>query len=179
VKKTKYNLRILREAKPGAVKPQPFKTGVAMTKVHGVFSLFLLSLSQALAMTAMFLESVYLGLGYAIFLMATSLTIVYTYCTKCPVRTTSCGHVFVGKITQIFPERKEGPYSQFEYTIVVIALLSLIMIPQYWLWNNRGLLIAFWILVILAGAEINRFVCPQCDNSQCIACKKQKAIKKN
>ncbi len=150
-----------------------------MKNFHGVFSLFLIFLSQMLAMTAMFLESAYLGLGYAILLMAASLSIVYAYCTKCPVRTTACGHVIVGKVTEIFPERKQGPYTRLEYAVVLSSLLALTLVPQFWLWKHQGLFAIFWISILLAGAEINRYVCPQCDNSHCIACNKHKALEKD
>ncbi len=146
------------------------------SKLHGLISLSLFFFSQIMALTAFFLESPFYGLGYAVLLPGCCLAIVFSYCAKCPVRLTSCGHVIVGKITTLLPPRKQGPYTDLDYLIVLTSLLSLILIPQFWLWEHTGLLIAFWVSLFIAGTEINQFVCPECDNTHCIACKKNKRI---
>jgi hypothetical protein len=144
-----------------------------MTKAHGLISLSLFFISQVLALTVTFVESQWLGLGYALLLVVSSLSIVYAYCAKCPVRLTNCGHVIIGPVTRIFLERKSGSYTRFEYGVVLSALLLLILVPQFWLWQHPRFLISFWIALIIAGLEINRYVCTRCDNVHCIACRKK------
>lgn len=144
-----------------------------MAKAHGVISLFLFFIAQVLALTVIFLESKAMGIGYAALLIGSCLSIVYAYCAKCPVRLTGCGHVVIGPVTQIFPERQQGPYTRGEYAVVVTALLLLVLVPQLWLWKYPRFLIGFWAFLIVAGVEINRYVCTRCENVHCIACRKK------
>lgn len=147
-----------------------------MNKTHGVVSIIFFVISQFLALTALFVKSNLLGLGYSVVFMIAVLGIVYSYCAKCPARLTNCGHVIIGPVTRIFPERPQGPYSKRDYAITVSALAVLILLPQLWLWDQPKFLLSFWGLLIIAGIQINLYVCTKCDNHQCIACKNKKPL---
>ncbi len=144
-----------------------------MSRTHGLISILLFTTSLLLGLTALIIESPYLGLGYGFLIIAGTLGISFFYCAKCPVRLTRCSHIIVGPLTRLFPERQSDQYGKLDYTVVIVILLFLIISPQYWLWNNITLLIGFWTTLLLAGLEINRFVCTRCDNTRCIACKKR------
>ncbi len=144
-----------------------------MNKAHGVVSITLFFASQVVALTVLFTESLVLGVGYSILFILASLAIVYFYCAKCPIRLSGCMHLVIGPVTQIFPERKQEPYSRLDYSMVVIALGLMILLPQVWLWRYPKLVAVFWGALVIAGIQINRFICNQCDNVQCIACRKK------
>jgi hypothetical protein len=147
-----------------------------MGRVHGVISISLVFVAQVIAMAVMFLESLILGIGYSVLLIVASMSVVYFYCTKCPIRLSGCRHVIVGPVTQVFPERQQGPYSKLDYLMVIISLGTIILLPQVWLWNHPKLMMGFWVILAVAGIEINRFVCRDCENVNCIACRKQETL---
>lgn len=149
-----------------------------MERFHGLFSIGMLSLALIIGLTAMFVESLWLGILYGVVMIAGLLGALNAYCAKCPARTTGCGHVVIGPLTEIFPARKQGPYTKGEYGIVAVSLLALILLPQYWLIRHVGLFITFWVLTAAALVEINCFVCTRCENTMCIACRKQNRPKK-
>ena len=147
-----------------------------MAKAHGLISISLFFLTQVLALTTLLLEFSILGLAYVALLVVALLVIIYFYCAKCPVRLTDCGHVIVGPVTRIFPDRKEEGYTKLDYTAVIGSLTLLILLPQVWLWKYPEYLAGFWIALVMAGAEINHYVCTRCNNVHCIGCKKTKML---
>jgi hypothetical protein len=153
--------------------PQPTWIGGKMNKAHGIISIVLVFITQVIALTVLFLESTILGLGYSFLFILSSLAIVYFYCTKCPIRLSGCMHVVIGPVTQVFPERKQESYSKLDYSVVIIALGVMILLPQVWLWRFPEAAAAFWIALAAAGIQINRFICNRCDNTLCIACRKK------
>ena len=57
---------------------------------------------------------------------------------------------------------------------VVAPLTALLVFPQFWLWENKTNLIVFWLLFLIALAEIMLFVCRKCKNEKCPAYIKNK-----
>ncbi len=143
-------------------------------KFHGLSSITLLNTAFILGLITMLMNSLVIGVGYAAIMITSTLTIIYSFCAKCPARFNSCGHVVVGKLATLFPPRKSDLYTKQDYTLIIISLLALISIPQYWLWTYKPAFLAFWALLTIAFTQINFFVCTKCDNAQCINCKKPK-----
>ena len=52
-------------------------------------------------------------------------------------------------------------------TVMSIALLLLIGLPQLWLWRSIGLLIVFWALIVIAVTQIRLVICKTCGNVHC------------
>jgi hypothetical protein len=122
------------------------------TQIHGITSPALVGIATAIATVAMFGSSAGMGIGYLLICGISSLVILYAYCAKCPCQT-HCGHVFPGRAAKFF-RRRPGPYATTETIAFGIALLLLAGPPQWALWKNTGLLIAFWGLCGIAIIQI-------------------------
>jgi len=139
---------------------------------HGIISIILAGIAIFIGTIALFYENYRLALVYILCLVSGFFIISYSYCTKCQGRT-KCAHVVFGKITKLFPVRKQSNYSFLDYLGVVIPILFIVVFPQMYLLKNIWMFIAFWILLIVAILEINRFVCIVCTNSKCLLCKNE------
>ena len=137
---------------------------------HGVFSLLIFVLALAVALTTIWRHSPWLGLLYCAICSLCSGGILYAYCGKCSVRFDNCSHVFPGKFSRLLPQRKQGPYSFGDIAGTALFLGVIILFPQYWLFKHATALILFWVLAIVAVAEILIFVCSRCENKQCLMC---------
>jgi hypothetical protein len=131
-----------------------------------MISLGLAAVALALAAATLFRQSTGLGIGYLVVAGFSAFAILYAFCAKCSSRTL-CGHVLPGKAASLFKNRKPGPYSKTEMLLTGLALLALIGFPQFWLWRQTASLVVFWMLIVLALAEIRLYVCRACDNQHC------------
>ncbi|MCK4858342.1 MAG: hypothetical protein KAT58_10265 [candidate division Zixibacteria bacterium] len=136
-----------------------------MTKFHGVTSLGLAAVATVIAAIAIFQTSWVFGIVYLVICAAAPGAILYAYCAKCPCKE-HCAHVFPGKAAMAF-DRKPGPYTTTEMAVLVLALLLLIGLPQFWLWRYTGWFIAFWALSGIALVQVRAVVCRTCDNVYC------------
>ncbi len=116
----------------------------------------------------MFQTSLGLGVVYLVICVAAPAVIIYAFCAKCPCQT-HCSHVFPGKLAAALTNRPAGPYTKTELAAVGLALLLLMGLPQLWLWQYRGLFVAFWLLNAVAMIQIRSVVCRACDNVYCPA----------
>jgi len=136
-----------------------------MTKFHGVTSLGLVAVAVVIAVVVMFQTSPVLGIVYVGVCVVAPIVVLYAYCAKCPCKE-HCAHVFPGKAAMAF-DRKPGPYTTTEMAVLVLALLLLIGLPQFWLWRYTGWFIAFWALSGIALVQVRAVVCRTCDNVYC------------
>ena len=137
-----------------------------MTKrFHGITSIVLVAAAIVIAAIAVFRASWVMGVVYLGVCAAALVTIVYAYCAKCPCKE-HCAHVFLGKAAMAF-DRQPGPYTATEIAALILALLLLLGLPQFWLWRYTGLFVAFWVLNAIAIVQIRTVVCPACDNTHC------------
>jgi len=139
---------------------------------HGVFSLLLFSLAIVVALISLSNQSFWLALLYLVIIGLSSCGILYAYCAKCSVRLDNCSHVIPGSLTRYFPIRKQGPYTFLDYAGTILCLLVLVLFPQYWLFTDLAALLLFWLLVVIATADILVYVCRQCENMRCLMCQK-------
>ncbi len=134
-------------------------------RFHGVTSLGFVAIAVAIAAVPMFQASLTLGAVYLAICALGSGAIIYTYCAKCPCKA-HCAHVLPGKAAMAF-DRQPGPYTATEMTVMILALLTLVGFPQFWLWQYRGLFIAYWLLFAIALVQVRAVVCRNCDNVYC------------
>lgn len=139
-------------------------------KFHGVFSFVLIFTALGIA-TYFLIQDTNFGWYYLAYVVIGFTGIAGIFCTKCAAAPNNCSHVFIGYLTKIFPQRKNNEYKLWEYSAVGAILLVMVGVPQYWLWKHLFFFIAFWTLLILAGMEINAFVCKKCLNKKCAMCK--------
>jgi hypothetical protein len=140
--------------------------------IHGIFSLLLFLLAIIVALISLSLQSFWLALLYLVIAGLSACGILYAYCAKCRARHENCSHVIPGSLTSYFPIRKQGPYTFLDYALTILCLLVLVLFPQHWLLADRLALLLFWILVVIATAEILIFVCRHCENERCLMCPK-------
>jgi len=132
---------------------------------HGVTSLVLAALAAVIAAIIMFQNSLLLGLVYLAVCAAGAWTVVYAYCAKCPCKA-RCGHVFPGKAARAY-DRQPGPYTKTEIAALILALLLIIGLPQFWLWQSTTLFIIYWSLNAISMAQARIVMCRTCDNVYC------------
>lgn len=135
------------------------------TQAHGVSSLILGGICVALGAAAMFLWWWPLGVAYISSAALAAFSIIYGYCSKCPCQD-ECGHVFPGKIARVF-KRVPSPYTWLEIATLIVALIILFGVPQYWLWKFPLLFTAFWGCAIIASLQIRVQLCATCENEFC------------
>lgn len=143
-------------------------------QVHGVLSLSLVLGALVVGLVSIFDESVAIGAVYAAIIVVSMPTIVYSFCSKCPCRSDSCGHVFPGKLTRLLPSRKQGSYTSLDIAGLAVPFLVLVAFPQWWLWGNTVLFAVFWALLVVGIVEVRLCVCPKCDNQDCPLCAQSK-----
>jgi hypothetical protein len=139
-----------------------------MQTLHGIVSLTWFTIAVLAALACLLSISTPAGLIYLILVGLASLAVLYAYCAKCSVREHCCSHAFPGKAASWLPPRAQGPYSLADICGTGGALASIVIFPQYWLWQNRAVLVLFWGLIIIAVAEIRWWVCPGCRNQNCV-----------
>lgn len=141
-------------------------------QIYGTISLGLMGIAVAIAAVVMFLTSWGLGISYLVLGGVGGMAVMYGFCAKCPTKE-CCGHVVPGKIAMYF-NRKPEAYTPVELGILVIVVIMLIGMPQFWLWRYPVLLVAFWALSAVAFVMIRMTMCRVCENVYCPA-NKQKA----
>ena len=143
-----------------------------INQIHGITSLCLVLLSSVIGLGSILNASLSMGLVYIVILMLAPVVIVYAYCTKCPCRFGACAHVLPGKLAQFFPSRTPGPYTLLDVAGVLVAVLAMLMFPQFWLWQHKMWFVLSWVLQVVAVIEIRLFVCRRCENRYCMLSRK-------
>ena len=140
------------------------------TNFHGVFSLILVLTSAVIALFYLISVSPAWGLAYFGIMILANPLVLYSYCAKCLCRNDACSHVFPGKLTRLLPARIQGPYTFMDYFWTTLSLIIIFTFPIPWLWQNKILFFGYWLLLLIALAEILFFVCSTCRNENCSLC---------
>jgi len=143
-------------------------------KLFGRLSLYLAVIALLLGLVALIQTNVVIGILYGAFFVASPFVIAYFYCRKCPSNGNQCPHGVLGKIAKLYSLVDCSRYTKLEIAIVVLTIIFLIIIPQFALIKFIWLLVAFWILMIVAVVIIIKNLCPNCDNENCPICLKIK-----
>lgn len=144
---------------------------------HGVLSLLILLTAIIIGINGIARVSLITAVIYVVFSIIGFTIVIYSFCSKCPCRLNSCGHVFPGKITKMLPKRDESAYRIADYLGALVPLVFILLFPQLWLTNNLLLLVAFWLLVLFALTEIYFKVCKGCSNCYCPMTQKDKSVR--
>lgn len=134
--------------------------------LYGITSLIFILTALIVADIDLLEEHMVAGIFYSIIIIVATGLLLFTFCMKCPCKN-HCGHLIPGRIAMHFKTRKTGPYTNTDNIIVSLSLLSLIVFPQLWLWENRGLFLIFWIILIIGIIQIRSVVCRSCENVYC------------
>jgi hypothetical protein len=136
-------------------------------QIHGILSLLILAAAVLTATLAIVQSSVMWAVLYVIGILLSGLVVIYSICTKCPCRSTDCGHIIPGKLTRFFPPREEEPYTFRDKTGIVVPIVFMIVFPQYWLLSLPVYSVLFAVFCLVAAADIQFFVCKGCTNKFC------------
>ncbi len=137
--------------------------------IHGYISILIFLIALGIGDYNFFKESVFWGVVYASVVVFGFMSISFTYCTKCIIRS-NCKHFFPGLISQLV-KHKNKAYTKADFIVTIISVVLMIALPQYWLFEKIKYFIVFWILIIIAGVEVIFFVCKTCGNKKCAMCK--------
>jgi hypothetical protein len=143
-------------------------------KISGLLSIVLILIGLAIADFCLYQISIAIGAIYTVFVFLVFLNIFFWYCRKCPhVVNGTCRHVIFGRITKaLFGTVDPAKYTFKEIIFALAPMMILVLIPQYWLFQNLALFIEFWILMLAAGIVVRTDVCPGCKNLNCAFCPK-------
>jgi hypothetical protein len=136
-------------------------------KQHGWFSLILMATLFSIAIVSLLTNPTIVILSYLLITLLGGIIVVYSFCAKCPIRTTSCRHIIVGPLTRILPERKQGSYSAVEIFFTALAILAITGFPQFALLSKIPLFIIYWVTAVVLVLEITLFICRGCGNVYC------------
>jgi hypothetical protein len=134
--------------------------------VHGILSLFFVSLSFILGIVIVSRDSPIIGGLLALTLILFFILIPSQICNKCPARN-ECGHVLLGKLSRRLAPYCADAMGLRDLIILVIFILPLVIVPQFWLFKYPVFLILFWTMMLVSAADILLFVCPGCGNTKC------------
>lgn len=134
--------------------------------VHGVVSLSLVTLAFILGISIVFLSDPIIGGVLAVILLLFFILVPKQVCRKCPSRD-ACGHVLMGKLSSRMSLYCAKAMGWIDLLILLVFMLFLVGLPQFWLYKYPVFLIIFWVLMLVGGGEIFMFVCPACGNTKC------------
>ena len=146
---------------------KPFEVKAMKRSFHGVFSLVLILAAVVTALIYIFGVSMAWGLVYVGAIVLANPMALYAYCAKCACREFDCSHIFPGKLAGLLPPRAQGPYTGVDYLGTALSLIVLLGVPQFWIWRNKAVFIAYWIPILLGLVEIRFWVCRDCRNENC------------
>jgi hypothetical protein len=135
-------------------------------KFHGIFRLGLVTIALLIGIVVVSLSSLILGIGLLLLLIAFFVFIPKLLCRKCPVRE-NCAHVVTGKISIRLSPYCADSFIFSDLLLLLVLMIPLFVVPQFWLVKELVLIIAFWGLLLIGVIEILLFVCPSCGNTKC------------
>ncbi len=141
-----------------------------MTKVIGIGTLLMVSISVTMGLIVIWIDSAFWGFVYATILIIGSTVIIFSYCTKCPAATNNCAHYFPGELVRRMPSRVQREYKMPDYLGLIIPIMLIFMFPLPWLWQSEYMLITFWLINIAAIVLIRTKLCRICENKFCYMC---------
>jgi len=113
------------------------------------------------------MSNIWLGAIQLFLLICSVLLVAYSYCAKCPSSQEKCGHPQIGFLRKFVPEREKSKYQIKDYLSLTPLIVVGIVIPQYWLWQNKALFVVFWALNITVLIGILTRLCTNCENKNC------------
>ena len=97
--------------------------------------------------------SIYIVIAISAFWMMT-----FAYCVKCPhaVPGQYCTHIWFEKIARLYPRREGTKHNFWEIMGLVYFLTIPNIFPQFFLWHDVNLGIAYWVFWFISYAIGNR-----------------------
>jgi hypothetical protein len=118
---------------------------------------------------AIYRSNSWAAVGYLLFVGIGGLVVMYdSLCVYCPYpyKHSDClffPYQLVASVTTM----RTTPISWFRKGLSALAFLGIVAIPQYWLWGQWGLFVAFWALTVLGGIAVPLHFCRHCRHGRC------------
>lgn len=140
-------------------------------KTHGTISISLIFTALAIGFLSIFEYSLLFSIIYVAAILLFLFLVGFLYCSKCLSRD-NCNHLFMGSLSKLISPYKKGKYTKFDIIVgIVLPMLIIYILPQFWLYKNIYYLVSFWLLTIVGIADISVVVCKSCSNTKCLLCK--------
>ena len=151
-----------------SISEDPIKTGHRFSDCiyWNLFILIpLITACVGIARQSVFWLIVYLLLSVVVFFVV----VLKFFCTHCPhyiqgAKTTKC--MFFWGVPKFFKAKSE-PLKLFDKTVAVVVSLVITLLPLYWLSLQPGLLVIYFLSVIVLFTTLRRYECRRCIYSQC------------
>jgi hypothetical protein len=106
----------------------------------------------------------YLGFG----LVGGLLVIYDLLCVYCPYpyQYNDC-LFFPAPLLAAVAKRRTGKIPWLRKALLVVIVAALVLVPQYWLWDNPALLAGFWALAAAIAVAFPGYYCRRCRHGQC------------
>jgi len=148
-----------------------------MILAQRIICISLLTAGIVIGLIAVCRISLLAGLIYGLLTLIGLAIINFSFCTKCTCRHENCGMIFPGKLTRLWPQKKQSAYNILDYTAIVLSLCLITLYPQYWLWSDKFLLMLFWLIFVIAHVHIRLAICRGCENAHCPALPRKPEVK--
>ncbi|MBN1273448.1 MAG: hypothetical protein JXB26_14365 [Candidatus Aminicenantes bacterium] len=101
-------------------------------------------------------------------LLSLSFGLLYCLCSHCPYpyQFSTCLFLPYGIVKKICRFRSES-MNILEKIVFMVAILGLVVFPQYWLFKNYTILIIFWIFCLPTLGGLLFYFCKRCRHSCC------------
>ena len=123
----------------------------------------------AVGAVGIYLESPAAAIGYLLFGLVGGVLVIYDFlCVYCPYPYEHSDCLFFPRqLLTMVVNRRSGKINAVRRALLMLTAAGLVLVPQYWLWGNWGLLAVFWALAIPLGLAFPLFFCPRCRHAAC------------
>ena len=125
----------------------------------------------AIAAAGMWMQSPGAAIAYLAFAAIAALLVVYDLlCVYCPYpyQYADClffPHALVSRAVR----QRTGAIGPARKLLMAAVSAGLVIIPQYWLWANWPMFVAFWLLAVPLGMAFPVYMCRRCRHTRCLA----------
>jgi hypothetical protein len=121
----------------------------------------------AVGLAGVFLENIYWGIGYALFMALVPFVVLPCFCSHCPYpyHHETC-LAMPSAIVRLFRQKPCKP-SIVETLAFILVLTASLAIPQYFLWQRTPLFIAYWVLCLPTFIAFPFYFCLRCRFVNC------------
>jgi hypothetical protein len=136
-------------------------------RVWGLLTILMHLAVLLIGLTAILPRSAVHAAVYGAIIPLSTLTIVYSFCAKCPCHGRHCSHVVLGPLARLVPHRSVSPYTSADYWGLGLAYLVSVAYPVPWVRQHTVLPYLYESLAAVTIALILLKVCPSCRNVNC------------
>ena len=123
----------------------------------------------ALGAIGIYLKSPAAAIAYLVLGSVGGALVIYDFlCVYCPYpyQYSDC-LFFPRQLLTMVVSRRTGKIGAVRKALLVLTAALLVLMPQYWLWGQWGLMAGFWVLAAPLGLAFPLYFCPRCRHGAC------------